>query len=142
MFNPKPFSALTTLCGNYVLHAPRKNKKTFNCSLTVAKYLQNTAQLLFRQFSSAQTRNFWDLSYTLLVTVSENLFRPYFSKFKFSVTRIRKKPKKPLIILEKWQNMSSSFLNSFQVRKQQIFAFSPNPFLVRLKRKLSFGLLR
>ena len=133
MFNPKPFSALTTLCGNYVLHAPRKNKKTFNCSLTVAKYLQNAAQLLFRQFSSAQKRNFYDyLSYTLLVTVSENLFRAYFSKLKFSVTRIREKPKKPLLILEKWENISrmssSSFLDSFEVRKQEIFMINPTHF--------------
>ena len=70
----------------------------------------------------------------ILVTFSENLFLAYLSKFKFSVTRIRDKPKKPLIILEKWQNMSrmssTSFLNSFQVRKQQIFVFNRNPFLL------------
>ena len=133
MFNPKPFSALTTLSGNYVLHTPRKNKKTFNCSLIVAKYLQNAAQLLFRQFSNAQKRNFYDyLSYTLLVTVSENLFRAYFSKFKFSVTRIREKPKKPLLILEKWENISrmssSSFLDSFEVPKEEIFMINPTHF--------------
>ena len=57
--------------------------------------------------------------------INRRHFWAYFSKFKFSVTRIREKSKKPLIILEKWQNMSrmssNSFLNSFKVRKQQIF---------------------
>ena len=59
-------------------------------------------------------------------------FWAYFSKFKFSVMRIREKPKNPLKILEKWQNMSkmssSSFLNSFQVRKQEIFMINPSHF--------------
>ena len=59
-------------------------------------------------------------------------FWAYFSKLKFSVTRIREKPKKPLKILEKWQNMSrmssSSFLNSFQVRKQEIVMINPSHF--------------
>ena len=93
----------------------------------VVEYIQNVVKLVFRQFWSAETRNFYDYSYTLLATVSENVFRAYFSKFKSSVMRIREKPKKPLIILQKWQSKSrmssSSFLNSFQVRKQQIFLF-------------------
>ena len=59
-------------------------------------------------------------------------FWAYFSKFKFSVTCIREKPKIPLKILEKWQNMSrmssSSLLNSFQVRNQEIFMINPSHF--------------
>ena len=59
-------------------------------------------------------------------------FWAYFSKFKFLVMRIREKPKNPFKILEKWQNMSrvssSSFLNSFQVRKQEIFMINPSHF--------------
>ena len=81
-----------------------------------------------------------------LETFSGNLFLAYFAKFKFWVTRIREKLKEPLIIFESWQNMfrmsSSSFLDSFQVPKQEMFMSNLNRLLEILSRKAFLGLFR
>ena len=85
--------------------------------------------------SSSSFLDSYELRKQEIFIINPTHFWAYFSKLKFSVTRIREKPTKPIKILEKWQNMSrmspSSFLNSFQVPKRQIFfVFNPNPFLL------------